>query len=201
MMRFTPQPEPPKFDERCRRRGQMWLREHQGYDGRPPDYWSEFENEVRQEFHGLCAYCVMRVMKANVDHFIPIARLKREGRDHLVYEWNNFRYGEGVLNQRKQDHRILDPFEVRDNWFQLLLPSLQLVLNDHVPKRFRKLAEFTIVRLGLRDDEVVVRYREEWFKMYREGNLTLEGLFEIAPLIARAVELDLAGNKDWRLGQ
>jgi hypothetical protein len=141
----------------------------------------------------------MMVMKAQVDHFISLAVLKARGKEHLAYEWTNFRYGEGVLNQRKSDHRVLDPFKVRDHWFEILLPSLQLVLTPRVPKTQRKLAEFTIEKLGLRDSEVVVRYRREWFKLYQEGRLTLPGLRVVAPAIARAVERDLASGIDWRL--
>jgi len=141
----------------------------------------------------------MRAMKAQVDHFIPVAILKRQGKDELAYEWSNYRYGEGVLNQRRWEHTILDPFEVADDWFEVLLPSLQLVLTSKVPKRKRKLAEFTIEKLGLRDGEVVVRYRREWFRMYQEGKLLLAGLEEVAPLVAWAVQRDLDKGKDWRV--
>jgi hypothetical protein len=141
----------------------------------------------------------MRVMKGQVDHFIPVAVFKAEAKHHLAYEWSNFRYGEGTLNQRKATARVLDPYDVQDDWFRVLLPSLQLILTDKVPDRIRALAEFTLERLGLRDHEVVVRYRREWFRMYQEGRLSLDGLQEVAPLVARAVEADLAKGKDWRL--
>jgi hypothetical protein len=80
----------------------------------------------------------------------------------------------------------------------MLLPSCQLLLTAAVPKSQRKLAEFTIERLGLRDSVVVVRYRQKWFNMYRERKLPIAGLKEIAPLIARAVEADFAKRIDWR---
>lgn len=107
-------------------------------------------------------------------------------------EWTDSRYGEDVLNQKKWEHEILDPFDVRDDWFVVLLPSLQLVLTTRVPKRKRKLAEFTVEQLGLRDSEVVVRYRREFFAMYQGGKLTLTGLREFAPLVARAVQRDIS---------
>ncbi len=115
MIRVATQPEPKTFAKRCRERGRRWLNEHPSYQGRPHDYWSEFEPQLRDAFKRLCGYCAMIVMKAQIDHFISIAELKARGKDHLAYEWNNFRYGEGVLNQRKSDHRILDPFKVRDD--------------------------------------------------------------------------------------
>ena len=197
MKRFTLQEEPQKWDARCRIPGRRWLTNHPGYE-RPRDYWSAFEPQLRDAFGGLCAYCVMAVMKADMDHFIPVALLKRRKRDHLAYEWSNFRHIEGVLNQRKHDHRLLDPFEVRDSWFTILLPSLQLVLTDRVPKRAQKKAQFTIERLGLRDDEVVIRYRRQWFEMYQERKITLDALERFAPLIAAAVARDLRKGMDWR---
>jgi hypothetical protein len=142
----------------------------------------------------------MLVMKGEMEHFIPVAVLKRRKKDHLAYEWSNFRYVEGVLNQRKHDHQLLDPFEVRDDWFKILLPSLQLVLTDRVPKRVQKNAEFTIERLGLRDDEVVIQYRRAWFAMYQRQEIALEGLQRVAALIAEAVASDLQNGVDWRKG-
>jgi hypothetical protein len=201
VIRVRPRPEPANFDERCRKRGRRWLETHPGYEGRPRDYWSEFEPDLREAFEGRCGYCAMRVMRGQVDHFIPVSMFKFKSRHHLDYEWSNFRHGEGALNQRKSAVRVLDPYEVRDDWFQVLLPSLQLVLTDKVPDKIRALAEFTLERLGLRDHETVVRYRREWFRMYQEGRLNLDGLREVAPLVARAVEDDLAKRKDWRQAQ
>jgi hypothetical protein len=198
MIRVRPRPEPKSFDERCRKRGCRWLRDHKGYDGQPHDYWSEFEPELRDAFNGLSGYCAMAVFKAQVDHFIPVARLKRQRTEKLAYEWSNYRYGEASLNQKKWTHKILDPFDVVDGWFEILLPSLELILTPKVPKQKRKLAEFTLQKLGLRDSEVVVRYRREWFRMYQEGKLLLDGLEVVAPLVARAVRRDLDNGKDWR---
>jgi hypothetical protein len=140
----------------------------------------------------------MKVMKGNVDHFIPVSILKRRREDRRAYEWDNFRYVEGVLNQKKGNCIVLDPFEVQDDWFQLILPSMQLILTDKVPRRLRKRAEFTLKRVGLGHSEVVVRYRQEWFEMYRERKLTLEGLCDVAPQIALAVEEDLVRGVDWQ---
>ena len=197
MIGFKLREEPPTFDERCRKRGRAWLAENPG-EARPHDYWTEFEPDLRNAFGGLCAYCAMRIMKGQVDHFRPVALLRQEQRQELAYEWGNFRYGEGVLNGKKWKHVVLDPFDVRAGWFRIQLPSLQLEPTELVPEDFRALAEFTIKKLGLRDSEVVVRYRREWFGMYQSGELTVEGLRRVAPLIADAVERDLRGGKDWK---
>jgi len=197
MKRVTPVNEPAKFDERCRKRGRKWLKANPKYR-RPQDYWSEFEPELRAAFDDRCGYCAMVTMKSQVDHFVPVAILKEQGKDRLAYEWSNFRYGEGIINQRKSSHLVLDPFKVKDHWFEILLPSLQLVLTSAVPAAQRALAEFTIKKLGLQNSEVVVRYRAKWFEMYRDKKLLLAGLREVAPLVARAVERDLGKGIDWR---
>ena len=198
MIQFTLQKEPPTFDVRCRERGQNWLAANPVYK-RPPDYWTEFEGDLRAGFNGLCGYCAMRIMKGHVDHFVQVALLKKSGRDAEAYEWSNFRYGDGTINGRKWKHLVLDPFVVQPGWFRIILPSLQLEMTDAIPQPQRTLAEFTIKQLGLRDDEVVIRYRREWFSMYQRGNLDIDGLTAVAPLIAEAVQLDLDAGTDWRI--
>lgn len=74
-----------------------------------------------------------------------------------------------------------------DDWFEIILPSLQLVLTDKVPPAERTRAEFTLKRLYLQNDERIMRQREEWYQMYLKGEITLEGLDKKAPLIACAV--------------
>jgi hypothetical protein len=194
---FTLQDEPDAFNERCRKRGLTWPAENRTYN-RPKDYWTEFEPELREAFSGLCAYCAMRTMKCQVDHFRPVAVLKEEGNDGLAYEWSNLRYGDGLLNRKKWKHIVLDPFDVKEGWFEIQLPDLQLRATEQIPEPFRELAIFTIKQLGLRDGEVVVRYRSELFEMYKEGKLSLAGLRKFAPLIADAVQRDLDRGKDWR---
>lgn len=73
-------------------------------------------------------------------------------------------------------------------WFDLLLPSLQLIVSDRIPPAERARAENTLVRLHLRDDERVIRQRSEWYRMYKEGEINLDGLRKKAPLLARAIE-------------
>ena len=197
MMRFALQPEPPEWDVRCRTRGRKWLGEHPNFKS-PHGYWTVFEPDLRRAFRNLCAYCAMVVMKGEMDHFVPVSELKKNGQEKLIYEWTNFRYGDGWLNQKKLSQSILDPFEVEDDWFEITRPSLQLLLTDKVPHSIREKAEFTLKRLGLQNHEVVIRYRQQWFELYRSRNLDLAGLFKVAPLIARAVEKSLQEGRDWR---
>ena len=76
---------------------------------------------------------------------------------------------------------------MEDGWFEILLPSLQLVLTSAVPANKRAQAEYTPERLPLKEDERILRQRREWYRMYQDGELTLAGLEKKAPLIARAI--------------
>jgi hypothetical protein len=183
VIRFDRVPEPPGFDESVRQRGVAWLKEHPS--GRPHDYWRKFTPQLRKGFRELCAYSAMWIQSGDVDHFAPCVE-KRE----LAYEWSNYRYADGSINSRKQrspESELLDPFEVRDEWFEILLPSLQLVVTDRCPPELRKRANTMLDKLGLGHAEWVLEVRGSWFKLWQSGNLTLEGLDRKAPLLARAI--------------
>ena len=183
MIHFDKIVEPPGFDERTRKQGLKWLEENP--DKRPKDYWSPFKPDLSNGFESLCAYSVMFEPVGTIDHYISVSRNKM-----LAYEWSNYRFASAWLNSSKkaEDDKILDPFEVQDDWFEILLPSLQLIVTNHIPDEYREKAEYTVKRLRLRDDERIIRQRREWYRMYRDGEVTLEGLKKKAPLIARAIE-------------
>jgi len=128
-----------------------------------------------------------------VDHFVSCDEDRSK-----AYDWSNFRFASGWINSSKNSlssNEIFDPFQVVNGWFEILLPSLQLVATDAVPEVLRDRANFVLKRLHLRDDERVIRQRREWYRMYQEGELTLDGLSKKAPLIAAAVvkQLENAG--------
>jgi hypothetical protein len=183
MMRFEPIPEPNEFDQKCRKKGNAWLAKNPDKK-RPRDYWSPFKADLANGFKNLCGYSAMYELNATVDHFLSCANHR-----NLAYEWSNYRYATGRINSSKKnlDNQILDPFEVEDNWFEILLPSLQLELTDQVPLSHRSKAKFTIERLGLDRNPQVIAQRAAWFNLYQEGKITLEGLADTAPLIARAI--------------
>lgn len=123
-----------------------------------------------------------------VDHFYPSTPEKP------AYEWRNFRFAAGWINSSKSKAAdILDPLAVQAGWFEVLLPSLQLVVTEHVPDEFRAQAQHTLIRMHLRDDERVIRQRRRWYHMYQEGKLSLEGLRQTRHLLLLPLR-----NK-WRL--
>ncbi len=184
MIRFDPVAEPPDFEHKARRPGLAWLAANP-LAQRPRDLWSRFKPALAEGFRHLCAYSAMYEPVGTVDHFLSWKRFRER-----AYDWSNYRFASGWINSVKQtaDSEVLDPYEIRDGWFEILLPSLQLVVSDRVPAKIRPKAEHTLLRLRLRDDERVIRQRREWYRMYQSGELSLEGLRKKAPLIARAVE-------------
>lgn len=182
-------PEPPGFDAACRRRGAKWLDEHPAAK-RLPAYWLPFRAHLADGFANLCGYSALYEPVGSVDHFL--SSKKQRG---LAYEWDNYRFAAEWINKSKQnaDDDVLDPFEVGEDWFEIVLPSLQLRVTDRVPARHRARAEYTLTRLRLDHDERVLRQRRAWYALYRSGRLTFEGLAIVAPLIAAAVR---RGNAD-----
>ncbi len=187
--------EPTEFDKDVRTPGKQWLADHPGAK-RPSPLWSQYLDELRTGFFSLCGYAAMRVdSDATVDHYFSWSR-----HPDRAYEWSNYRFASGLMNNIKKtkDNSVLDPFEVGEGWFEILLPSLQMSLTDAVPQAHRAKAEFTLNQLKLRDDERIIRWRQAWYEMYLSGELTLEGLRKVAPLIAAAVDKQATALKPRR---
>jgi hypothetical protein len=183
VIRFERVPEPPAF-EADRLRGEAWLREHPA-PSPPPPLWTAHLPALASGFGDLCGYSVMHVQEGTVDHYLSCARHRER-----AYDWSNYRFASERMNSRKGtlDDQVLDPFEVEDGWFEILLPSLQLVATERVPPEQRERAARTLKKLRLRDDEGIVRRRRQWYALFLEGKLTVGALKDMAPLIARAVE-------------
>ncbi len=177
--------EPATFAALARQPGQQWLAKHPDTT-RPKPLWIPFTPALAEGFHGLCAYAAMHdPTGGTVDHYLSYTH-----HPQLAYEWSNYRFASSALNacKRTADEAVLDPYEVGQGWFEILLPSLQMRVTDAVPAEMRAKAEYTLTRLKLRDGERILRWRQSWYVMYLQGELTLEGLRRVAPLIAQAVD-------------
>jgi hypothetical protein len=184
VIRVAPVPEPEAFDREARQRGKAWLAAHPDAK-RVRDLWTPFRNDLAIGFRSLCGYAAMHdPTGGTVDHYLSIRNHRQ-----LAYEWSNYRFATSTMNAKKQtaDDAVLDPYEVGDGWFEILLPSLQMRVTDRVPPELRERAERTLIVLGLRDDERILRWRQSWYDLYVAGELSLEGLELRAPLIAVAV--------------
>lgn len=177
-------PEPARFESDARQPGTVWLAANPE-EGRPIDLWTPFKGYLRDGFGSLCGYAAMLdPTGGTVDHYLSLRNHR-----HLAYEWSNYRFASSTMNsiKRNADEAVLDPYEVEGGWFEILLPSLQMRVTALVPPQHRQRAEATLARLRLRDDERMIQWRRSWYEMYEAGELSLEGLERVAPLIAAAV--------------
>lgn len=185
MIPVNPVKKPRGFEAKVKVPGNAWLASRPAA-ARPPALWAPYTAHLSDGFANLCGYAAMHdPTGGTVDHFLSFKH-----HPHLAYEWRNYRFASGPLNSSKRDadDAVLDPFEVGAGWFEIILPSLQMRLTDALPLALRAKAEFTLKRLKLRDGERVIRWRRSWYRMYTDGQLTLEGLRVVAPLLAAAVE-------------
>lgn len=190
MIRFEPRSKPAGFAERVEKRGAVWLAANA--TGRPPAHWLEYRPQLADAFGSLCAYSAMFEPVGTVDHFVSVDEDRSKS-----YDWTNYRFAAGWINSSKQSltsTQLIDPFTVTNEWFEVQLPSMQLVLTEHVPPEERERAQFVLDRLRLGHDERVVRQRREWYRMYQEGELSLDGLAKKAPLIAAAIKKQEAAD-------
>lgn len=186
MIPVKPSDEPADFDGAVRRKGNAWLLAHPDPTTRPPAYWEACASAVGDAFANRCAWAAMYdPTGGTVDHFYSWNNYP-----YLAYEWENYRFACATINSSKMDidDAVLDPFDIGEGWFEIILPSLQLVLTDAVPEAIRPKAEFTLKRLKLGHGARILKWRSGWYQMYQNGHLTLDGLRNVAPLIASAVE-------------
>ncbi len=192
MMRFAKVPRPRGWQTHVLKAGVKWLKVPANQTkGSPRKYWLKYADKLAAGFHELCGYTVMWTPNGDADHFTPWAHLKVTKQLRMAYEWSNFRYADHWFNISRKTTPIPDPFEVDDNWFDLLLPSLELVATSSVP-----LSEVTKVTAALRwlgKSRGVLKKRRGFWKGYRtldaNGNpgISFTQLEEWAPLIARAL--------------
>lgn len=184
--------EPKDFDEKCRKKGSAWLSKHKDdpdFQRKLPAYWKGFLVELSKCYKNRCAYSAVFIPTEDgaIDHFEPKSKYPQ-----LAYEWSNFRFIGPLCNSLKNDRgsdEILDPLLVEDDWFRIILPSLQLTINkDKIPQEYQQLAQNTIKLPHLDHDERFIVTRQAWLSMYQEGNITLHGLYRVAPLLAKAIE-------------
>jgi hypothetical protein len=177
--------KPAGFDAKVKTPGDAWLNANPNAK-RPKALWEPYTSTLSHAYGNRCGYAAMADFTGgSVDHYLSFKNYPE-----LAYEWSNYRFVSNTLNASKgtADDAVLDPQEVKPGWFKILLPSLQLVVGDAVPRSHKAKAEFTLKRLKLRDGERIIRWRRSWYQMYLDEKLTLEGLREVAPLIAEAVE-------------
>lgn len=192
MIRVFRKPEPEGFDENVRKPGARWLAASPVNltKDRPNPFWRTWEpcaSAVSRMFEERCGYLATVLTSGHVDHFISWSRSKRDGRHHLAYEWDNYRWLHPQLNSSKGDCDFVDPFEVKDEWFDLDLMTLNLIVNtEAIPHDVRSRVKTTVEKLALEKGPMAIKLREEALQLYREG-LRVDALERRAPMVGRAL--------------
>ena len=194
--------QPRGFKADVETRGRTWLNGHQAaVSADYPDYWrtrgnGKYVRALKAGFHFRCAYTAHLTDHGTVDHFYS-----KENYRKRTYKWSNYRYAASWMNSAKKPHHdglLLDPYEVGPGWFEVDLPSMQLLLNPaNVPAAMLAKAQYTLNTLPIRDDERVVDYRESCYAEYKasaDKPTAMQWLRREAPLIAEAIERWQAAN-------
>lgn len=184
MIRIDQKPEPPEFHVQVGRPGALFLERCGAPTSRQwknHSYWRKVLPQLRDAFDSICAYSSEFIPDITgvdtVEHFLP----KAEHPDQ-AYRWTNYRLVCLRMNGRKGTRRILDPFVIRNAWFVLQFPSLQVLLGPDIPEALLPTANETISVLGL-NDETSIRSRERWVRNYCQRHITAAFLQRNAPFI------------------
>ncbi len=190
MIRVTPQPEPENFDRDVRQKGRKKLEELQIDATSPlppktelPDLWRKVAPELRKRYR-FCAYTNIECppCEGAVDHFKPKSQYPA-----LAYEWSNYRLALPAINSRKRDYEdVLDPFEIKNTWFDLEIRDGSIHPAAKVSKALREKIQATIERLQL-NNPLYCDYRLEFIDDYYSKEITASKLKKSAPFIYYAL--------------
>ena len=207
MIPVTPAPEPAAFDKKVRQPGLRAIAELAGEQPTPPrivgqpyapvaasrdaipadkfpPYWREMLDDLMDSYHRICAYLCLYIPRGtgapSVDH--AVAKSKRWDR---VYEWSNYRLACSLMNARKGAAAdVLDPFEVKEDWFALELVGFQVLPGDGLADEVTGAVANTIERLRL-NDPACCEARAEYAEDYWNEGIRLDYLERHAPFVAR----------------
>lgn len=190
---LTRENEPPFFHLNCREPGAAWLAAHPEKDPHEQsEWWSQFQPNLARHFAYRCGWLATCIeIDGIVEHWLSCGPRNGTPSPHrlLAFEWTNYRYATGVINSLKGtlDDQIMDPCEVRDGWFEVLLPSFELSVTGDIPDALKEKARTTIKVLQLRRHKAqFTRWR--WYQRYwNNGNPDLPALQRDAPLVAAAI--------------
>lgn len=181
MIHVEPRPEPVDFDAQVRRPGQVDLASPEG-ELRP--HWQHCSVQLWEAYRGICAYSSLYIPRGtgarSVDHLLAKSR-----RRELAYEWTNYRLACVRMNARKNAlEDVLDPFEVRDEWFALELSTLQVLPGAGLSEALRHRVQETIDRLDLNDEEFI-QARTAYYDAFRSGDVRFSHLRKHFPFLAK----------------
>ena len=188
MIRIARKAEPSDFDAKVRRPGLSYLKglspgEKPNWSGH--GYWRKAKEDMINAYGGICAYACCEITpssSAEIDHFHPKSRYQSE-----AYEWQNLRLCSSNINKKKCDHDVLDPFDVRDLTFGIVLATGRLVKLTKYDPAYEALCDKTVKVLGLNEHEYT-RMRKDILDDYLRGEITISNLQKRNPFVYSEVQ-------------
>ena len=183
MMPVKFQPEPGDFEVRVRSVGANFLKKTlYPVNFKNHEHWTLAIPDMMRLYNENCAYSGLRLwtksQEATIDHFLPKAK-----NPHLAYEWSNFRLCNRRINGWKGEATVVDPFEIRPDWFCLDFDNMHVKIQDHVEINLKTELEKSIAILRLNDKDFV-DYRWEWYAQYLNQNASIALLNKFASFVA-----------------
>ena len=183
MIRIEKKAEPFDFDVKVRRPGLSYLKGLAS--GEKPNwprhgYWRRAKKDMINAYGGICAYACCEISpssSAEIDHFHPKTRYQQE-----AYEWENLRLCSSNINKKKRDHDVLDPFDVRDRTFGIVLATGRMVKLKKYNPAYEALCDKTVKILGLNEHEYT-RMRKDILDDYLRGEITISNLRKRNPFV------------------
>lgn len=188
MIRVSPEPEYPAFDQQVRTPGNAFLADYPNPTSaqfKKKNYWSRAANELHSAYSGICAYTAVYLPElGSVDHFRP-----KTNYPGLTYEWSNYRLASGRVNSTKGNQEgIIDPFEVGDDWFHLDIPSCLLKPNPGLSRDLQTRIRSTINSLRLNDNDYYVQERCNILIAFAQSEIALNFVKRRYPFLAKEIE-------------
>ena len=167
MLRIDQAPEPASFKPKVETPGDAWLQAHPTRQAKEkmPDYWTACAQDLFDEYHGICAFTLMRIKKAHgkeMDHFRPKSKYR-----NLAYKWTNFRLVAPRINKKKWAHLLADPFKIPKDAFYIDFSDGRIQVNPRWQKSpvVGKFLQRTKDKLAL-NDEGLPESRKEAYEDY-----------------------------------
>ena len=188
MIRVQRMPEYASFNDDVRKKGANFLRRYPNPSAsqfRRHNYWKEALVELHSAYKGMCAYTTRQlVTTGSVDHFKPKSMFPS-----LAYEWSNYRLARQSINSRKGNSiDVADPFDIKNGWFVLDLPSCLIKPGRNLPKEIRDLVFSTIKVLRLNDDEKLVEERNGLLVHLADKEITMSFLDSHYPFLSSEIK-------------
>lgn len=186
MIHIDLQPEPESFDERVRKPGNEFLAacpNPKNKDWSKHSYWSRISSELYIAYGGICAYTGQWFSKTtsqvSVDHFYP-----KSSHQEKAYEWDNYRLTTQIMNNRKGDKIVMDPFEIKDGDLIIDFPSCLVKPRSDMSSAEKSKAKSTISILRLNGEEQAEQ-RCSIVMDYIRGDISRQYLESKYPFIAK----------------